>query len=661
MLKKTTKYLLSVIFLFGRILTFSQCSVDAGQDQTTICGSPIQLAAYSQWREIKNNGLSWTNGIWFKDRNTGFVTGTNGGIKRTTNGGGSWVSQTSGTTNTLVSISFPSPDTGYIVGLGGSLIRTTDGGNNWTWLVPVYNVDFYSIFFADANTGYIACDQGVVLKTTDRGQNWVVQNTQTYSKLYSIHFLNTGIGYAAGENAVLLKTIDGGNNWVMRNSGIPANITLYSVFFTDPEVGYITSPDLGKVMKTIDGGENWYPLQGCDWGYYTSIYFSDAKTGYLGGFSTDRIYSTHDAGIHWSANPVPACQWLKPFVFPDSHMGYTVDGGGMVFRLPLDNTYSWAPSTGLDSANIFNPTAGPDTTVQYVVTMTTQSGCKSFDTVSVIVSPMPAPSICLAGVDSANNNIVIWNKPVSSAIDTFHIYRETPSTGNFQKIGSVSYNSENYFVDAESMPAVKSNRYKISLLDHCGFETSQSSAHKTIHLTIYQSQSNSWSLIWEPYQGFDVKAYYILRSDQPEGMKPIDSISGSSTQYTDFKAPAGYVYYQIAAIPPESLCTSSGSYTTSKSNIASNDPHFFIDDYRADELRLKISPNPVKDRFCVDLADFSKNTELFLFTADGHQLISQPVTGKKTWIDVSRLPSGLYYIRVIGQRSIGTAKILKSD
>ena len=76
---------------------------------------------------------------------------------------------------------------------------------------------------------------------------------------------------------------------------------------------------------------------------------------------------------------------------------------------------------------------------------------------------------------------------------------------------------------------------------------------------------------------------------------------------------------------------------------------------------LKISPNPVKDRFCVDLADFSKNTELFLFTADGHQLISQPVTAKKTWIDVSRLPSGLYYIRVIGQRSIGTAKILKSD
>ena len=52
-------------------------------------------------------------------------------IIKTTNGGESWVSQLSGTTNNLFEVSFTDADIGTAVGYEGTILRTTDGGENW--------------------------------------------------------------------------------------------------------------------------------------------------------------------------------------------------------------------------------------------------------------------------------------------------------------------------------------------------------------------------------------------------------------------------------------------------------------------------------------------------------------------------------------------------
>lgn len=61
--------------------------------------------------------------------------------------------------------------------------------------------------------------------------------------------------------------------------------------------------------------------------------------------------------------------------------------------------YEWSPSFGLSDPNVFNPTVSfpNDTTVTYVMTMTTPLGCQDVDTVNVTRHPLP---IADAGVDT---------------------------------------------------------------------------------------------------------------------------------------------------------------------------------------------------------------------------------------------------------------------
>ena len=63
---------------------------------------------------------------------TGQLLVMDGTILRTTNGGTTWTSQSSGTTNYLNGVSFTDANTGTVVGDNGTILRTTNGGTNWT-------------------------------------------------------------------------------------------------------------------------------------------------------------------------------------------------------------------------------------------------------------------------------------------------------------------------------------------------------------------------------------------------------------------------------------------------------------------------------------------------------------------------------------------------
>jgi hypothetical protein len=71
--------------------------------------------------------------IYFINSSTGYVCGTNGTIKISTDGGDIWTDQVSGTLSTLNSIDFEETITenGYAVGENGSIISTTNGGSTW--------------------------------------------------------------------------------------------------------------------------------------------------------------------------------------------------------------------------------------------------------------------------------------------------------------------------------------------------------------------------------------------------------------------------------------------------------------------------------------------------------------------------------------------------
>jgi len=326
--------------------------------------------------------------------------------------------------------------------------------------------------------------------------------------------------------------------------------------------------------------------------------------------------------------------------------------------------YSWSPTEGLNDSTISNPTATVTSEIKYTVSAPFE-GCESAnDEVLVSLRPMTRPNICIVGVDSTNKNMIIWDKPASSSIDSFYIYKETDVTNVYKKIKSVSYDDKSMFVDVSSNPHIQSNKYKISVLDVCGIESDKSRFHKTMHLSLNQGQNNVWNLIWESYKGFTVSTYKVYRGTNPADLQLIGTSSASNTQYSDFSAPSGYVYYQIEIISPHSCSPDKKSssylkatdYNVSRSNIVTNNPQGV--NVTSTEARLiEIYPNPTNGILTITI-DNPQGTKLEIYNLQGKMMYKKDMESIHETIDLSAYPKGMYLVKVNENGNVKVGKVV---
>jgi hypothetical protein len=216
------------------------------------------------------------------------------------------------------------------------------------------------------------------------------------------------------------------------------------------------------------------------------------------------------------------------------------------------------------------------------------------------------PELCVVVVDPASSkNKIVWDKPASSKITEYNVYRENPA-GEMKKIGSVAYSGNNYFIDNASAPLQQAYLYSISLTDVCGNESQINNyEHKTMHLQMYPGPNNVWSLLWSTYWGVNVNYYRIKRGTSATNLIPLDSISGNTGEiltYTDLNPPAGTVYYSIEAVT-EADCDG-----LSSSNPSSNKVSYVASTTDvADALNsaMTLYPNPNNGQFTIEWNNFN--------------------------------------------------------
>ncbi len=651
-----------------------------------------------------NGGSNWTSqtnpsnfclySVYFTNTNTGYAVGDQGIILKTIDGGTNWVYVQSGSMNFLSSIYFINNDTGYACGQGIStsaeiILKTIDGGTNWTTQTSGNNISLNSIYFLDANMGYAVGDMGIIIKTINGGTNWATQTSANNNNLKSVYFTDADTGYAVGMFGTILKTSNGGTNWTALTSG--TTYDLNSVYFPNTNTGYAVG-DNETILKTINNGTNWTALTSETTYDLNSIYFPNTNTAYAVGNNGTILklyvlsnYTGNDTltyewspstGLNYDTIPNPTATGTSNttyYVTVTTSNGctaidsvtvnvdsLTINGtnasticGDSVTLFTSTNytgtdelTYLWLPTEGMDNAGIASPTVLINANQVYSVTVTTPNGCVATDDVSVSIIPMNTPEICIVGVDSTNKNIIVWNKPVSSAINSFYIYRETNITDVYQKIGDVNYDSLSIFVDTNSYPDVQSNKYKISIKDGCGLESNTSMEHKTMHLSINQGMGNTWNLIWESYEGFTVSTYNIYRGTDPTNLTLIGSTpGGGSTQFTDNSAPAGYVYYQVEIISPNS-CNPSKSYNSSRSNIATNNGSGIDENNYASDL-FSIYPNPATDIVTLNIDNVNNaNFTLNIYNVIGKLVRSELLKQNQQQINVGDLSNGTYMVEI---------------
>jgi photosystem II stability/assembly factor-like uncharacterized protein len=182
-----------------------------------------------------NGGLNWNrqlylgnqnpSKIYMHDADTGFVEGNGHGLYRTTNGGLDW---TYIETNNYAfyNMYFTDGNTGWKS--NGFMKKTTNGGQNWVTetlpgggIVQTSVLSRFSVVNKDTiwgNGGYVLYPNNqtrwLLHRTTDGGNTWLFQipDTSIHITYYYINFVNKLKGWATDQAPTEIHTVTGGND-----------------------------------------------------------------------------------------------------------------------------------------------------------------------------------------------------------------------------------------------------------------------------------------------------------------------------------------------------------------------------------------------------------------------------------------------------------------
>ena len=312
----------------------------------------------------------------FINRNTGWITGENSTILKTTNGGDNWFLQQSNIVNprTLHGISMVDENTGYIAGWFEVILKTTNGGINWIVLsegtIGQGNSN-NDVSFVNAQTGWISSFLGRVLKTTNGGVSWDTLDANTGGALRVIQFYNIQTGWSAGDGGQFRKTTNGGMNWISIFPGSTSDYWYNSLHFINENLGWLCSYH-DKIYRTTNGGLQWSIVFSNSFG--ETIRFVDSESGWFSGGTPIRIYKTYDGGSNWYQQMLPGINGFASsiWVYSDStawvtaanKILHTTNGGGEPIGIVSNNT-SIASEFRLEQ-NYPNP-FNPQTTVEFSI------------------------------------------------------------------------------------------------------------------------------------------------------------------------------------------------------------------------------------------------------------------------------------------------------
>ncbi|HRG59613.1 MAG TPA: PKD domain-containing protein [Bacteroidia bacterium] len=279
----------------------------------------------------------------------------------------------------------------------------------------------------------------------------------------------------------------------------------------------------------------------------------------------------------------------------------------------------------------------------------------------IVGSNAPVPPICMVTVDENDNkNIIIWEKPVTTAIDSFIVLREEINApGIFTQVGTLGYLELSEFKDFSSDANERAYRYKLAVKDTCEGITIPSTEQRSMHLDVAQGNSVlARSLNWNVYQG-QPQAYthYLIYRETAPGnlnLQLIDSVASSQTWYIDNSLSnlndtlrAYMIAYRIT-----SPCVSSRAVNQlCQSNVTSAEFVVVdgINNIRKNDFDFNIYPNPSNGLFNILLMNTNnyKQWQVKAINVIGENTYQKSfIENKNLVIDLTNLAPGIYTIEV---------------
>lgn len=244
-------------------------------------------------------------------------------IMYSSNSGNNWVTYDLNVTGDFLSISMVNENTGYVSGQNSQVMKTTDGGVSWVMKPKpsVTNYQLYTCKFVDENTGWVFVNfstvpGGNIFKTTNGGDNWTQYTTgQASENIYGADMIdaNTGWCFMNTSNRPVYKTTNGGVNWTAQTTGLTGSIR--GISSPDGNTVYACQTSgTSRVAKSTNGGTNWTLITLPVAADFTSIDFKDVNTGYTVGNNTAAVARTTNGGASWTFQHTHNITAIKTYV-----------------------------------------------------------------------------------------------------------------------------------------------------------------------------------------------------------------------------------------------------------------------------------------------------------------------------------------------------------
>ncbi len=345
----------------------------------------------------------------------------------------------------------------------------------------------------------------------------------------------------------------------------------------------------------------------------------------------------------------------NPFT-PYNYLEYSTDNGetweglGNGFNVGFSGSYEWT------TPNIESE--------ECLIRITDSYATSAINTSAVFsILDFPETPVCMVTVDSlTNNNVIVWEKPVSDLIADFLVYKESDEANVYEIIDTVSYDEVPIVTDYASNSAMRPYRYKIGFTNSENTIFPASDYHQTIHLTINQGVNGNFNLIWTSYVGFSYSSYNILRKSGSGNYVKIATVSSSFNSFTDFNAPSNDVAYIVSINRPGGCNTGlrSSGYSDVFSNVAAIS---LVSVTENKDVNFSVYPVPANDRINIQFGDNVKGTiKLTITDVTGRIIYSEYYSDSRNSqlhsINSSDFSEGVYFLNVISEGSRSTKKIV---
>ncbi len=328
------------------------------------------VSNYGEIRKTTDGGATWViqhdinfelTDIFFVNNQIGWAVGISvssvnpqAPILKTTDGGTTWTSQSTSVAHRLWSVYFVGDQVGWAVGINSDLkdiiLKTSDGGLTWNVqkTESSTNETYNSVHFVDAQTGWVvgwnSGNPDIILKTTDGGASWNSQTTSTNSGLQSVYFIDTQTGWAVGGSKII-KTTNGGTTWTEQSSG--TSNSLESIRFINSQEGWAVGSssygELGTIIKTTNGGATWIKQNSgtshSSNAYLNDVYFVNSNTGWAVG-NYGMVLKTTDGGNNWTNLSFVTIDNLYSIFFLDANNGWAGGKWGTLLKT-ADRGINW--------------------------------------------------------------------------------------------------------------------------------------------------------------------------------------------------------------------------------------------------------------------------------------------------------------------------------